>query len=80
MLNLSIYCLGGINSKPVAATPNTSVILELTPSSSVAFRIIKSNPHLSPTKSNPKVKLIRSYESIASTAGLLGEKNERLNA
>ena len=71
MLSLSMYCLGGINSKPVAATPNTSVILELTPSSSVALSTIKSKPHLSPTKSRPRFKFIRSYESIASTALLL---------
>ena len=40
-------CLGGINSIPVPATPNTSVIAELTPSLSEAFKIIKSTPEVS---------------------------------
>ena len=69
MLKRAINCLGGINSRPVAATPNTSVMLEFTPSSSVALSTIKSNPHLSPTKSKLAVKFKISYASIASTIG-----------
>ena len=46
-LGAPIICLGGINSIPVPATPNTSVILELTPSSSEIFKAIKFMPILS---------------------------------
>ena len=51
-----MYCLGGIYSIPVPATPKTSVILEFIPSLSPAFNIIKSNPHWSSTKSKLAVK------------------------
>ena len=71
MLNRAMICLCGMISIPVAATPKTSVMLELTPASSEAFKIIRSRPHLSPTKSKLAVRFKISYASISSTNGLL---------
>ena len=59
-----------MSSNPVAATPKTSVILELTPSSSVAFNILKSTPQSLFKNSKLAVRFTYSYESIASTAAL----------
>ena len=66
-----IICLGGISSIPVAAIPKTSVMLELTPSSSVILRNIKSKLQSFLPKVDDKVTKIKLKEAINQAEALM---------